>query len=139
MASVDRRRKQIVVQGIAIIFLGAGMLLYTSPALANSDKFDWGTLNLSSEQSQQINQAEAEWKTTASEVIPQIQHDRAELLNLLNSPGGDQKKMMELQDRISSNKTKLQNAAMQSYLKKREHLNVDQQQQLQQMIIPVKH
>ena len=139
MAHLDRRHKQIVVQGIAIIFFGAGMLFCMLPALANSDKFDWGALNLSSEQSQQINQAEAEWKTTAAEVIPQIQQDRAELLNLLNSPGSDQKKMMELQERISSNKTKLHNAAMQSYLKKREYLNADQQQQLQNLIIPVKH
>ncbi|MEB3286157.1 MAG: hypothetical protein VKJ04_01500 [Vampirovibrionales bacterium] len=123
----------------AVGIVSAGLLLGGSPAFASHPDVDWGGLNLSSQQSQQINQVEAQWKVTAGQIIPQIKQDKSELLRLLNSPNGDQRRIMELQGRINSNKSRLHNAAMQSYLKKKEYLSPDQQQQLQRMIGPAFH
>lgn len=112
-------------------------LVFNTAAAERQDKYvNWTTLNLNPSQSQEINRIESQWKDTASEVIPQIKQDKAELMQLLNSPDSNQQRIMELQNRINTNKMRLQNAAMQSYLRKKEQLNSEQKSQLQQMMRP---
>ena len=106
---------------------------------AVSPDVNWSSLNLTTDQSEHINQVDAQWRTTASQLMPQLQDDKSELVKLLNSPNTDQQKIMDLQNRINTNKSQLQNAAMQSYLKKKDYLNPEQQQQLQQLMGPNLH
>src|SRR5690349_18667858 len=108
-------------------------LLASGVALA-ADKINWGSLNLTQQQQQNINQLEDQWSQTCASTMPQIEADKAELMKHLNSPNGDQAKVLMLQNRISANKAKLQSASLQVFLKKKQQLNPDQRSQLQQLM-----
>ena len=91
--------------------------LHVQTALA--EELNWGSLNLNESQMSNIQQAEQEWRSVSSDLMPQIQRDREELQRLLNSDG-DPRRILELQQRISNNKQKLDQTALQTFLKKKQ-------------------
>ncbi|MGE0200231.1 MAG: Spy/CpxP family protein refolding chaperone [Candidatus Melainabacteria bacterium] len=109
-----------------------GLLSISSPVLAADPlNVDWVSLNLNSDQSTQINQLEGEWKRLCGQLLPQVERDKADLMRELSSPNPDQGKIQELQRRIQANKSKLQEAAMTTFLKKKQQLTPDQRSRLQ--------
>ncbi len=132
-ARLALKAEKSVLALISVITIGlAGGF---SPALAEDGiDVNWASLNLNSNQSTQINAYESEWQKTCAELMPQIESDKSQLMKLMNSPSADEEQIMALQQRISKNKTTLQNKAMQIYLKKKHQLDPNQQKGLQKMM-----
>lgn len=118
---------------VIALMIPAGLLSLSALAqpVAQQVNVRWDALNLSTDQSTHMHDIEDQWQNTASNLIPQINQDKDELMKLLNSSNGDSARVLELQNRIAENKGKLQKAAMQAFLKKREELDANQRQMLQ--------
>lgn len=106
----------------------AGFLLAT----AHAGEINWETLNLTPQQSTQMQTLEEGWHKIHQNLSVQIQRDMAELKTIL--PTGDSQKIRELQTRIMTNKNYLMNESMDTFLKKREMLSPEQRSQLQKML-----
>ncbi len=120
------------------LMLVSSLLLISLTASAWAQQVDvrWDTLNLTPDQSSRIRQLDDQWQDTAGNVIPQIKKDKEELVRLLNSPNSDSRRILELQNRINGNKTRLQQAAMQTFLQKKQQLNNDQRMMLKMQMSP---
>lgn len=112
--------------------LCAGLLLFWLPVTAMAKEVNWGSLNLSPQQENKIEQLEAGWEKTHAEVSEQIDRDMDELKAIL--PNGDTQRIRTLQNRITTNKMYLMNQSMDTFLKKRDMLNPAQRGQLQKML-----
>lgn len=109
-------------------------LALADPAWAGGRDINWTSLNLSSDQSDRLEELEDDWKQTYATVFPQIEAERRELKQLLSNPNSDPNKIMQVQSRINQKKMLLHQEAMKVYLKKKDQLNPDQRNRLQQMI-----
>ena len=103
-------------------------------AESKAKKVNWESLNLSPDQTKNINQYEYEWENTYTQVAPEIDHDKQDLMRELGAPNPDHGRVMQLQNRISQNKQRLQNTSMSVYLKKKQQLNDDQKDKLKRMM-----
>lgn len=101
-------------------------------SIAHAGEINWQTLNLTPQQSTQMQTLEEGWHKIHQNLSVQIQRDMAELKTIL--PTGDSQKIRELQTRIMTNKTYLMNESMDTFLKKREMLSPEQRSQLQKML-----
>ncbi len=101
-------------------------------SIAHAGEIKWQTLNLTPQQSTQMQSLEEGWHKIHQNLSVQIQRDMAELKTIL--PTGDSQKIRELQTRIMTNKTYLMNESMDTFLKKREMLSPEQRSQLQKML-----
>ncbi|WP_303673490.1 Spy/CpxP family protein refolding chaperone [Vampirovibrio chlorellavorus] len=116
----------------------AGMVLRTALlaaslfSMAHAGEINWQVLNLTPQQSTQMQTLEDGWHKVHQNLSTQIQRDMAELKTIL--PTGDSQKIRELQTRIMTNKTYLMNESMDTFLKKREMLSPEQRSQLQKML-----
>jgi Spy/CpxP family protein refolding chaperone len=116
----------------------AGMVLRTVLvagslfSMAHAGEINWQILNLTPQQSTQMQTLEDGWHKVHQNLSAQIQRDMAELKTIL--PTGDSQKIRELQTRIMTNKTYLMNESMDTFLKKREMLSPEQRSQLQKML-----
>lgn len=119
------------VQMSGASLLSAMMLVIFAPQGMARD-LDWGSLNLSPQQENQINRLENSWEKTHDEVSTQIERDTAELRKIL--PTGDTARIRMLQNRITTNKMYLLNESMETFLQKRDALTPGQRQQLQKMM-----
>jgi Skp family chaperone for outer membrane proteins len=95
---------------------------------------DWSKLNLSSQQQQQINSLESEWKTKYSQAQPKIVEAQKKLEALLPNPKSDPLEIMATQQTVARLKENLRNDATTNYLRKRALLNETQQHQLEGML-----
>lgn len=111
--------------------LSAMMIMIVAPDGMARD-LDWGSLNLTPQQENQINRLEDNWEKTHEEVNVQIERDTAELRKIL--PTGDTARIRMLQNRITTNKMYLMNASMDTFLQKRDALTPGQRQMLQKMM-----
>ena len=95
---------------------------------------DWSKLNLSAQQSQQIQQLQQDWERQYNEIKPGISDDQRKLTRLLADHTSDPVEIMALQQSIARKKEALNAAATANYLKKRQLLNDNQQHSLELMI-----
>lgn len=120
----------------AVLSLIILCVLLSASAWAQQVDVRWDTLNLTPDQSSRMRQLDDKWQNTAGDMIPQIKKDREELVRLLNSPNADPGRIMELQNRINTNKARLQQAAVQTFLQKKQQLNNDQRMMLKMQMSP---
>lgn len=92
---------------------------------------NWNELNLSPQQSSQIHALEMNWERTHQRITREIEQDQASIKRLL--PSGNRTKIQDLQRRIMKNKMYLMNQSTETFMKKREQLNPDQQSRLKRM------
>src|SRR5271169_3361288 len=95
---------------------------------------NWQRLNLSPQQSQQIQVLEAQWSHDYMEIQPSIIEEQHKLTRLLSDPKSDPLEIMALQQSIARKKEQLRAAATANYLRKRQLLNDGQQHGLEDMI-----
>lgn len=95
---------------------------------------DWTKLNLSPQQSSQIQTLEAQWIKEYQELAPAIQEDQKRLAQLLADRQADPVEVMAVQQSIAQKKEKLHNEALKNFLKKKQILNDNQKQQLEFML-----
>lgn len=95
---------------------------------------DWGRLDLTSSQNQQIQQLETEWNREFGQMRPAIVDDQRKLWKLLQDHNSDPVEIMSLQQSIARRKEQLHALATANYLKKRQLLNENQQHNLEQMM-----
>ncbi|MFA6212137.1 MAG: hypothetical protein WCT03_03590 [Candidatus Obscuribacterales bacterium] len=126
----------------AALSLAAGCALEVSfppesmaqEAQATSCNVDWTKLNLSPQQSAQIQTLEQQWYKDFNELSPQIRDEQSKLQKLLSDHNADPIQVMALQQSIARRREQLSNAAMQNYLNKRKVLDEKQQKQLEDMM-----
>jgi Spy/CpxP family protein refolding chaperone len=95
---------------------------------------NWQRLNLTPQQSQQIQALEAQWNHDYMELQPTIIEEQHRLTRLLSDPKSDPLEIMALQQSIARKKEQLRAAATANYLRKRQLLNDGQQHGLEDMI-----
>lgn len=95
---------------------------------------NWQRLNLSPQQSQQIQTLEAQWNHDYMEIQPAIIDEQHKLTRLLSDPKSDPLEIMALQQSIARKKEQLRAAATANYLRKRQLLTDGQQHGLEDMI-----
>ncbi len=108
------------------------VMLCNLSSISEARHIDWSTLNLTSQQENQMQHLENNWEKTHQEVNSQIERDMAEMKEIL--PTGDTQRIRQLQTRISNNKMYLMNESMDTFLKKRDMLTPSQRAQLQKML-----
>lgn len=115
------------------LVLGAGSW---QPAGADELRagINWQRLNLTPQQSQQIQALEAEWNHDYMQIQPAIIEEQRKLTRLLSDPKSDPLEIMALQQSIARKKEQLRAAATANYLHKRQLLNDGQQHGLEDMI-----
>lgn len=120
---------------VLTVFLAVGVSA-ASPAMADELRMgiNWQRLNLTPQQSQQIQALEAQWNHDYMEVQPSILEDQHKLTRLLSDPKSDPLEIMALQQAIARKKEQLRAAATANYLRKRQLLNEGQQHGLEDMI-----
>jgi len=128
----------------AALSVAAGCLFEISlPQLATAQEnqsapvscnIDWSKLNLSPQQSSQIQALEQQWYKDFNELSPQIRDEQSKLQKLLSDHNADPVQVMSMQQSIAARKAQLSNAAMQNYLNKRKLLDEKQQKQLEDMM-----
>lgn len=94
----------------------------------------WGSLNLSPQQSAEINRLEDRWERTYSELSPQIEQDKTQLRQMLNAPQSSDRQIIDLQNRIQVNEQRLRNEATRIFLNKKEQLSPAQKVRLQEIM-----
>jgi hypothetical protein len=99
---------------------------------ANATDVNWKELNLSPQQSSQINSLELNWEKNHQRLTHEIHQDQTAIKQLLLT--GDREKIQTLQRRIMKNKMDLMNQSTETFMKKREQLNPDQQLRLQKIL-----
>ena len=95
---------------------------------------NWQRLNLSPQQSQQIQVLEAQWNHDYMEIQPSIIEEQHQLTRLLSDPKSEPLEIIALQQSIARKKEHLRAAATTNYLRKRQLLNDGQQRGLEDMI-----
>ncbi len=95
---------------------------------------NWQRLNLTPQQSQQIQVLEQQWNHDYMEIQPSIVEEQRKLTRLLSDPKSDPLEIMSLQQSIARKREQLRAAATTNYLRKRQLLNEDQQHGLECMI-----
>lgn len=95
---------------------------------------NWQRLNLTPQQSQQIQLLEAQWNHDYMEIQPAIIEEQHKLTRLLSDPKSDPLEIIALQQSIARKKEHLRAAATTNYLRKRQLLSDGQQHGLEDMI-----
>src|ERR1035437_4977687 len=127
------RKYVLIASALAVLLSGA------APAFADDLKnapccADWKKLNLSQQQSQQVQVLERQWNSKYSHLQPQIVFEQKELVNFLGNPKSDPLEIMETQQTITRLKEQLRNEATSNYLRKRAVLTATQEHQLEGML-----
>lgn len=95
---------------------------------------DWKKLNLSTQQTMQIQGLEQDWNSKYVKLQPEILEQQRKLAKLLMDPKSDPLEIMATNQSIARLKEQLRNEATTNYLHKRALLNSDQQHQLESMM-----
>jgi Spy/CpxP family protein refolding chaperone len=120
-----------------LIFLGLLLSFSIQGALADEAKtsfINWSQLNLSPEQNNTIQSLNTEWNHQYMELKPSIDEEQKKLARMLADPNSDPLEVVSLQASIERKRGQLKTAAINNYLHKRQVLNSQQQQQLQDMV-----
>ncbi len=117
-------------------WLLCGFCATIEPSFADDGRLtvDWKRLNLSAQQSQQIQVLEQDWNAKYMKLQPQIVEHQRKLVHLLNDPKSDSLEIMSTQQTIARLKEQLRNEATANYLRKRALLTEIQQHQLESMM-----
>ncbi len=143
MNSSNSSFKSIALSMASCSLLGSGLteLTFAQACLAqdgssgsSSGCIDWSKLELSPQQSNQVQQLEQQWYKESGEILPQIREEQLKLQKLLAEHNPDSMQIVGLQQSIARRKEQLNLAAMQNYLSKKKLLNDKQQLQFEQMI-----
>ena len=123
-------RTSFAILAVLLAVPGAG------PALADESRcsINWARLNLSPEQTQQIQSLEQQWNKDYMDLQPVIIDDQHKLTRLLSDPKSDPVEIMALQQAIARKKEQLRSNATANYLRKRQLLNEAQQHGLEDMM-----
>lgn len=97
-------------------------------------KLDWTKLNLTPEQSREIEQLNAQFNNEYNEIKPVIDEEKRKLTQLLADRSSDPVEIMSLEQSLNRKKAELHAQATANYLKKRQLLNEHQQCILETMI-----
>jgi Spy/CpxP family protein refolding chaperone len=135
------RNNKYRVRGLRRIVIaastGAGLavLALTAPVCADGQHchVHWEKLNLTPQQSQQIQQIEQGWEKTYSETAPLIADEQQRLSKKLGEHC-DQLEIIQLHNSIDRKQMQLRQTAMMTFLKKRAVLNDNQQRSLEVMM-----
>ncbi|HEY9755727.1 MAG TPA: hypothetical protein V6C97_11235 [Oculatellaceae cyanobacterium] len=113
---------------------GLAVLAVTVPVFADGHcHVHWDKLNLSPQQSQQIQQIEDGWLKTYSETAPMIADEQQRLRKKIGEHC-DQLEIIQLHNAIDRQQMQLRQTAMMTFLKKRAVLNDNQQRSLEVMM-----
>lgn len=124
------------ISRVYVLTLAASTIVgNAAPCFAQEGRgLDWKKLNLSSQQSQQIQTLEQDWNGKYMQIQPQIQEHQRKLARLLVDPKSDSLEIMSTNQTLTRLKEQLRNEATTNYLRKRSILNQDQQHQLESMM-----
>jgi Spy/CpxP family protein refolding chaperone len=92
---------------------------------------DWNRLNLTGQQSEQIEALKQDWTLKYNHLQPQIVEQQQKLVKLLADPKADPLDIMATQQSIARMKEQLRNEATTNYLRKRAVLSEIQRRQLE--------
>lgn len=119
---------------LILTFLLVGGVPLAQPCHAEGEYgqcIDYSKLNLTTDQSNRIQQCDQEWFQEYQQTMPEIQQLRAKFQKLIASPKpADEAEIMFVQHQIDSKKTKLRMKATQITLKKKQILDEDQKKEL---------
>ncbi|HEY9789783.1 MAG TPA: hypothetical protein V6D22_05255 [Candidatus Obscuribacterales bacterium] len=100
---------------------------------------DWQRLNLSPQQSQQIQVLQSDWQGHYTDEMPQIHRQQQHLNELFRNPQSDPLEIVSTQQSLMRLQEQLRNEAMANYLHKRALLSGGQQRllevQMHQMVV----
>ncbi len=107
-----------------------------TPVMAKDEivEIDWESLDLSTQQREQLHQLDRQWKSSVSQVAPRLQSNRKKLKTLMASPGGREEDILQLQQQIHQDNARLRMDATQIYLNKRRILNREQEEKLRYIL-----
>ncbi len=91
---------------------------------------NWSKFNLSLSQAKQISELEQKWHDQYAQLKPPLLEEQNKIANLLGTHGSNPVEIMTLQLSIARKREQLSTLAMESYLKKRDVLNDEQQRAL---------
>jgi Spy/CpxP family protein refolding chaperone len=117
--------------------LGLLWCLSVQSVLADEAKttfINWNQLNLSPEQNNTIQSLNSDWNHQYMELKPAIDEEQRKLTRMLTDPNSDPLEIISLQASIERKRGQLKTVAINNYLHKRQILNMQQQQQLQDMV-----
>ena len=95
---------------------------------------DWKRLNLTAQQTQQIDQLTQEWNSKYMRIQPQIISLQRKIKTRFADPNSDPLEIMATQQSLARLQEELRNEAMANYLRKRSLLTEVQQRQLETMM-----
>jgi hypothetical protein len=101
---------------------------------ARTSFINWNQLNLSTQQNNTIQSLNTEWNHQYMELKPAIDEEQKKLQRMLADPNSDPLEIISLQASIERKRGQLKTEAINNYLHKRQILNTQQQQQLQDMV-----
>jgi hypothetical protein len=119
--------------GLLALCVAAGFWLQAQ-AKSDFQEIQWETLDLSEQQRQSIQQLDQHWHSTVSEVVPRIQEQEKRLKHLMSSQKPDEPTILQVQQSIHQDKSRLKMEATQIFLRKRKILNKQQENRLLRMI-----
>ena len=125
-----------VVRGLSVLVMACFVTGFCSQAIARQEyvHVNWDTLDLSSYQRNHLNELDQQWKSTVNELAPRIHQNQKKLKQLMSNPEADAGEIMQLQQEIHQDKSKLKIEATQIFLNKRKVLNQEQRDRLRQML-----
>jgi Spy/CpxP family protein refolding chaperone len=99
-----------------------------------ADSVPWQALDLTPQQAQTMQQLDAQWQGTYSQLQPQIEQDQTTLKRLIQSPSADSEQVMHVQTRLQRNRDALHQSATRIFMEKKERLTPQQRQRLHKMM-----
>jgi hypothetical protein len=128
------KRLKNILPYLSLMVLIYVFVSFCSEVEAKPREIDWDSLDLSSQQRDQINQQDEQWRSAVSEAAPRIQMKERKLKKMMSSPQSDEQEILRLQQDIHEEKARLKMEATRIFLNKRKVLKRDQQQKLQNII-----
>jgi hypothetical protein len=116
-----------------LFFLGSQSVPVKAYGPSDRPICDWTKLNLSDDQSKQVQEIEAAWDQKYHELMPSLLDDQHKLSKLLGDHNSDPVEIMTLQTSIARKREQLNAVALATYLKKKAVLDDNQKHLLELM------
>lgn len=97
---------------------------------------NWQALQLTPQQNNAMQQLDRQWEGTYQRLHPQIEHDQAQLRQLMEAPNASPQRVMQVQNRLQRNRHQLHQSATRIFMKKKHRLTPPQRKELSRMMHP---
>lgn len=134
--AVIQKRKWFL-SSLSLIMLACVLISsWEQAAYAKGDyhEVNWESLELSSQQREDLSELDDQWRQSVQELVPKIRTNERKLKRLMQSSQTDEDQILNLQQEIHDDKSKLKLQATQIFLMKRKILNKNQQGKLMKMM-----